>query len=167
MKLNHLSDLLKLQLKDLHSAEKQLVKALPQMAQTATNSELKSAITNHLRETEQQVSRLERIAQILDVTVTGHTCKAMKGLIEEGKEVIEADGDNAALDAAIIAAAQRVEHYEISAYGSARAFAELLGENEVVELLTQTLNEEKNADEILNRLATSSVNRQAAELTIK
>lgn len=166
MKLNHLSDVLKVQLKDLYSAEQQLTKAIPKMAHRATNSELKSALANHLRETVDHVGRLERIAEIMDVPLNGHTCKAMKGLIVEGEEILDADGESAALDAGIIAAAQRVEHYEMAAYGSARAFAELMGENEVAELLAQTLEEEKAADGILNRVAIATVNRQAAELAM-
>ncbi|MGB5107759.1 MAG: ferritin-like domain-containing protein [Candidatus Zixiibacteriota bacterium] len=166
MKLNHLSDVLKVQLKDLYSAEQQLTKALPKMAHRATNSELKSALANHLRETVDHVGRLERIAEIMDVPLNGHTCKAMKGLIVESEEILDADGDTAALDAGIIAAAQRVEHYEMAAYGTAREFAELIGEKEVAGLLATTLDEEMQADRTLSQVATSTVNRRAAELTM-
>jgi ferritin-like metal-binding protein YciE len=156
--------LLEDQLKDLHSAETQLVKALPKMAKKAASKSLKKAITSHLEETQHQVERLDEIAQTLRIKLTGKRCKAMEGLIEEGAEVIEADGPGPILDAALIAAAQRVEHYEISAYGSARALAGQLGHDEVVELLQETLDEESAADEKLTSLSEEEILPAAAEV---
>jgi ferritin-like metal-binding protein YciE len=149
MKLPSIEKLLEDQLKDIYSAETQLVKALPKMAKKASAAGLKDAITSHLEETRNQVERLNQIGQTLGIKLTGKKCKAMESLIEEGAEVFEADGPGPVIDAALIAAAQRVEHYEISAYGSARALATHLGHEEVVELLDETLAEESAADEKL------------------
>lgn len=152
-KLATLEVLLVQEIKDLYSAETQLVKALPKMAKAATDASLKEAIKNHLEETKVHVERLEKIAGLLDITPRGKSCKAMKGLVEEGAEVIEEDGDPAVKDFALIVAAQKVEHYEISGYGSARAIAEILGHDEVLELLQATIEEEGAADKLLTQIA--------------
>jgi ferritin-like metal-binding protein YciE len=157
MKLSTLAKLFEDQLKDLYNAETQLTKALPRMAKKSSTPELKEAITSHLEETRQQVERLKEIGEKLGVKLTGKRCKAMEGLIEEGAEVLEAEGPGAVLDAALIAAAQRVEHYEISAYGTARTLAEHLGHDDVVELLQQTLDEESAADEKLSSISLEDV----------
>jgi ferritin-like metal-binding protein YciE len=162
MKLPTLAKLLEDQLKDIHSAETQLVKALPKMAKKASSSGLKEAITSHLEETKHQVERLDEIARTLGIKLTGKKCKAMEGLIEEGAEVLEADGPGSVIDAALIAAAQRVEHYEISAYGSARTFAGQLGHEDVAELLQETLDEESAADEKLTSLSEEEILPTAA-----
>jgi ferritin-like metal-binding protein YciE len=151
--MDSLEALLHDQLKDLYSAEQQLTKALPRMARAVATPQLRQAIENHLRETEGHVDRLDRIAEHLEVSLRGKKCKGMEGLIEEGKEVLEEEGDESVLDAGIIAAAQRVEHYEISAYGSARALAERLGLSEVVQLLQESLDEESAADEKLTQIS--------------
>ena len=161
MKLNSLDDLLRDQLKDLYSAENQLVKALPKLAKKATSESLAEAFTEHLEETELQVERLNSIAKLLGVTISGKKCKAMEGLIEEGQEVIDEDADPDVKDAALIAAAQRVEHYEIAGYGSARTFAQLLGLSDAAALLDQTLQEEKHADKKLTSLAEGMINERA------
>ncbi|HEX5104764.1 MAG TPA: ferritin-like domain-containing protein [Pirellulaceae bacterium] len=161
MKMKTLDDLLVHELKDLLSAEKQLVKALPKMAKAATNPELKDAIENHLGETHGHVERLEKVFGLLDITSRGPKCQAMEGLVEEGKTVLEEEMDDDVRDAAIIAAAQRVEHYEIAGYGCARAFAERLGHDKVASLLQQTLDEEKTADVKLTEIAVQSVNEEA------
>ena len=163
MSLDSLADVLNEQLRDLMSAEKQLVKALPKMVKAASTDELRQAIEQHLQETEGHVERLVEIFELMDEKPKAKTCKAMQGLLEEGQEVIgeKRASAPAAIDAALIAAAQRVEHYEISAYGSARAFAEALGLQEVANLLQQTLEEESEANETLNRIA-ESVNPAAA-----
>jgi ferritin-like metal-binding protein YciE len=157
MKLQTLAKLLEDQLKDLRSAEVQLTKALPRMAKRASSAGLKQAILGHLEETRHQVERLDRIAQSHGIKLTGKKCKAMEGLIEEGAEVLEAEGPGPVIDAALIAAAQRVEHYEISAYGTARALAEHLGHDEIVDLLQATLDEESAADEKLTALSLDEV----------
>jgi ferritin-like metal-binding protein YciE len=149
--------LLEDQLKDIYSAETQLVKALPKMAKKASIKGLKEAITAHLEETKHQVERLDQIGETLNIKLTGKKCKAMEGLIQEGAEVLEADGPGAVIDTALIAAAQRVEHYEISAYGSARALAQHLGHESVVELLQETLDEESAADEKLTGLCEEEI----------
>src|SRR5689334_550179 len=130
MKMKTLEDLLAHELKDLYSAEKQLTKALPKMAKAASSDALREAFEGHLEETEEQISRLEQVFEKLELPSRGHKCKAMEGLIEEGKEILEEDMEDNVRDAALIAAAQRVEHYEIAGYGCARTFAELLGHQE-------------------------------------
>ena len=162
MKLESLRDLFANELADIYNAEEQLVKALPKMAEAAQNSELKAAINDHLAETKQQVERLEGIISRLSPKPRSKTCKAMKGLIEEGNEMAKQSGDPATIDAGIIAAAQRVEHYEIAAYGCARTYAELLGDQSAAEALETSLQEEKNADQTLNDLALQVVNLEAA-----
>jgi ferritin-like metal-binding protein YciE len=164
MKLPTIAKLLEDQLKDLYSAENQLVKALPKMAKKASSKGLKQAITSHLEETKIHVERLEEIGQTLDVKLSGKRCKAMEGLIEEGAEALEAEGPGPVIDSALIAAAQRVEHYEMAAYGTARTFAEQLGHNGAVELLQQTLDEESAADEKLSSLSEDEILPMAVEL---
>jgi ferritin-like metal-binding protein YciE len=163
MKLKTLEDLFVHELKDLFSAENQLVKALPKMAKAATHEELKAGFEEHLEETKIHVERLNEIAELCECKLTGHKCKAMEGLIEEGQELISEDAEDAVRDAGLIGAAQRVEHYEIAGYGTARALAAVLGYEEAVELLTQTLDEEKATDEKLTELAENIVNADAAE----
>lgn len=161
MKLKTLDDLLVHELKDLYSAESQLIKALPKMAKAAQSPNLKQAFTSHLEETKVQKERLEQALQILEVSPRGMKCKAMEGLIEEGQELIEEDGDPIVKDAGLIGAAQKVEHYEIAGYGTAAAMAELLGKKDIAQLLKQTLSEEKMADVKLNKLAKSEINIKA------
>lgn len=151
------------ELKDLYSAETQLTKALPKMAKAASNAELRQAFEEHLRQTSEHVSRLEQIFEKLEEKATGKKCLGMDGLIKEGSETIQEDYEGAVMDAAIIGAAQRVEHYEIAGYGTVRELAELLGEDEHVSLLEQTLEEEKQADEKLTQLAEDIYSRTGLE----
>ncbi|MCC7424542.1 MAG: ferritin-like domain-containing protein [Planctomycetaceae bacterium] len=162
MKLETLQDLLIDQLKDIYSAENQLIKALPRMAKAATSDALRDAFESHLAETEKQVERLDQIFERLEVKPGRKKCKAMEGLLEEGKEVISEDAEPMVHDAALIAAAQRVEHYEIAAYGCARTFATLLGDNATADLLEESLSEESAADEKLTEVAMSGINQEAA-----
>jgi ferritin-like metal-binding protein YciE len=166
MKIATVAKLLEDQLKDIYNAENQLVKALPKMAKKASCRGLKDAITSHLQETRHQVERLDEIGQILSLRLTGKKCKAMEGLVEEGAEVLEAEGPGPVIDAALIAAAQRVEHYEIFAYGSARALAEHLGHQDVARLLQETLDEESAADEKLTSICEEEVLPGSAELEV-
>ena len=159
---NPLEELLVDELKDLYSAENQIIKALPKMAKAASAPELKRAFERHLEETRRQVERLNQIGEALDIKLTGKKCKGMEGLIEEGKEVMEEDLDENALDAGLIGAAQKVEHYEIAGYGTARTHAEVLGLSKVAKLLQQTLDEEGATDKKLTQLAESLVNVEAA-----
>lgn len=153
-----LNDALIEQLKDLYSAETQLVDALPKMAEEAVNPQLRTALENHLQETKAQVKRLEQISEILDEDLTGHTCKAMKGLIKEGEEAVSEDYECEELkDVQIVAAAQRVEHYEIAGYGNAIALAEHLKLKEVASLLEQTIKEEGNADKLLTSVCQKQI----------
>lgn len=161
MKLQTLEDLLHHELKDLYSAENQLVKALPKMAKAAANPELASGFTLHLEETEGQVARLDKIAEIIGKKLGGHKCKAMEGLVEEGAELISEDAAPSVKDAGLIGAAQRVEHYEMAGYGTAKAIALKLGLKEVADLLQETLEEEKATDLKLTELAESVVNDEA------
>jgi len=161
MSLDNLSDLFEEQLKDLYSAESQLAKALPKMAKKASSSKLKQAFETHLEETKVHIERLQEIAKELDIKPTGKTCKAMKGLIEEGSEVIEEDGEESVIDAALVAAAQRVEHYEISAYGTICAMAEALGHKSVIKTFRQTEKEEYAADKKLSQISESELLVQA------
>ena len=167
MKLDSLEDVLVHQLNDLYSAEDQLVEALPKMAEAASNDELRKAFEHHLEETRDHRDRIQEILGMLGKRRAGTECKAMKGLIEEGEEVIKTSGaDSAAKDAALIAAAQRVEHYEIAAYGTAKTLAGELGKDEMKDMLDQTLDEESNADKLLTKIATggmmkSGVNEKA------
>ena len=161
MSMDSLKDLYIDELKDLYNAENQLVKALPKMVKKAAAPELKRAFQEHLAVTKTHVERLDQIFKGLGEKATGKTCKAMKGLVEEGKEVIEEDGDPSVLDAALIGAAQRVEHYEMAGYGVVRTFANLLGESKAAGLLQRTLNEEGEADKKLTALAEQVINVQA------
>jgi len=163
MKLDSLEDLVVHELKDLLSAEKQLTKALPKMAKGASSEALREAFKEHLEQTKTHVDRLEQVFKLLDKAPRAEHCKAMEGLIEEGADLLEEEGEDAVKDAALIGAAQRVEHYEIAAYGTTRTLAELLGLDKAVKLLQQTLDEEKETDEKLTELATSEVNVEASE----
>jgi ferritin-like metal-binding protein YciE len=153
MKVESLRDLYLEQLQDLYNAEQQLIKALPKMAKAATSDELKTAIENHLEETKVQAERIETICEQMGKKASGKKCKAMEGLIKEGTETMGEDMEDSLMDAAIIADAQRVEHYEIAGYGCVHAYATRLGEEEAAELLAQTLEEEKAADTKLNEIA--------------
>jgi ferritin-like metal-binding protein YciE len=159
---NPLEELLVDQLRDLYSAENQIIKALPRMAKAASSPELKRAFERHLEETKRQVERLDEIGEALEVRLTGKKCKGMEGLIAEGKEIMEEDLDDNAIDAGLIGAAQKVEHYEIAAYGTARTHAAMLGHNKAAKLLQQTLDEEGNTDKKLTQLAESIINAEAA-----
>lgn len=150
------------ELKDLYNAETQLVKALPKMAKGSSNAELRQGFEEHLRQTSEHVSRLEQIFEMLGEKPAGKKCVGMEGIVKEGAETLSQDYEGALMDAAIIGAAQRVEHYEIAGYGTVKAFAELLGENEHVSLLEQTLEEEKQTDEKLSQLA-EQINSQAGQ----
>ena len=163
MEMNDLQDLMVENLKDLYSAETQLLKALPKVAKGADNEQLKSALTMHLKETEGHVQRLETIFKQLGEKPTGKKCKGMEGLIEENKEMLEEDAEPEVMDAGLIVGCQKVEHYEIAGYGSAVTFAKLLGNNEAARLLAQTLDEEERADKKLSEIAESSINVEAAE----
>jgi ferritin-like metal-binding protein YciE len=162
MTLDNLENVLILQLEDLRSAEEQLIDALPKMAKAAANPELRSAFDTHLKETRQHKSRLDKAFKLLGKEPKSETCDAMQGLISEGEEIIALDGDPDVKDAALIAAAQRVEHYEIAGYGCARTFAQRLHLTEIARLLQETLDEEGNADKILTHIAESWVNTMAA-----
>lgn len=161
-KLKTLEDFFIESLKDLYSAEKQITKALPKMAKAASSEELKDAFESHLEETENQITRLEKIGRSEGKALTGKKCAAMEGLLEEGKELMEEDAAPEVLDVALIAAAQKVEHYEIAAYGCAVTYARLLGKDDVVDLLQETLEEEAAADEKLTAIA-DELNPEAME----
>jgi len=161
MKFESLDDVFEAELKDLYSAEKQLVDALPSIASAATSSDLSAAIEAHLEETRGHVDRLEEVFRSVGMQAESEHCDGMEGLISEGSEIAEADGDGDARDAALIGAAQRVEHYEIAAYGTARTLARQLGHAQAADLLGQTLDEESAADEKLTKIATGSVNASA------
>lgn len=162
LKLDSLRDLMVEELRDLYSAETQLLDALPKMAEAASSNQLKTAFSDHLEETRQHVSRLERIFQQIGEKSSGETCEAMKGLIKEGEILVKAQGEPDVRDAGLIGAAQRVEHYEIAGYGTARSLARRLGESQIAETLQQTLNEEAEADKKLTSIAESQVNVAAS-----
>jgi ferritin-like metal-binding protein YciE len=162
MRMESLRELLVEELKDLYSAENQILKALPKMIKKATSKELKVGFEQHLKETEGQVERLDKIFNKLDESPRGKKCKGMEGVIADGKDLMEEDADPEVMDAGLISAAQHVEHYEIAGYGSVRTYAELLGENEMARLLQQTLDEEKATDEKLTALA-RKINVQATK----
>jgi ferritin-like metal-binding protein YciE len=166
MKINTLHDALVHELQDLYSAEVQLTKALPKMAKSSSHEELAAAFEEHLEQTKGHVERLEKALKQLAASTRGEKCKAMEGLIEEGKGTLELDADDMVRDALIISIAQKVEHYEIAGYGTARTFANLLGEDKVASLLEDTLEEESETDRKLTKLAESAVNRNA-EMTTK
>lgn len=159
--LENLQDLLVNELQDLYNAENQIIKALPKMIKKASSEELRTAFEDHLQQTEQQVSRLEQAMGLLDVPVKGKKCMGMQGIIEEGKELMEEDATDDVMDAALIAAAQKVEHYEIASYGAVRSYAGLLGLDEVQELLSTTLAEEEETDRKLTGIAEGLVNTEA------
>jgi len=162
MKTTSLRELFVMQLQDLYDAENQLIKALPKMAQASSSEELRAGFEEHLEQTREHVRRLEEIFEQLGEDAKGEKCKGMEGLIKEGSEVMKEDMEEAVMDAGLIAAAQKVEHYEISGYGTVRTWANLLGEEEAVSLLEQTLSEEKDTDEKLTGLA-ENINVQADE----
>lgn len=165
MKMDTLQKLYTDELRDLYNAENQLLKALPKMAKAASSADLKGAFEKHLEQTKGHVKRLEKVFEELEEKPKGKTCRAMKGLIEEGSEILEQEGEESVLDAGIIVAAQKVEHYEIAGYGSARTFAHLLGQDKAAELLQATLDEESETNELLNRLAESVINPEAMRET--
>jgi ferritin-like metal-binding protein YciE len=160
---NPLEELLIDELKDIYNAENQMLKSLPKMAKAASSPELKRAFERHLEETRRQVERLNQIGEQMDIRLSGKKCKGMEGLIEEGKEIMEEDLDDNAIDAGLIGAAQKAEHYEIAAYGTARTHASLLGYNKIAKLLQQTLDEEGATDKKLTALAESVINVEAVE----
>ena len=157
MKMPSMEKLFVDQLKDIYSAESQLIRALPKMAKAASSAGLKAAFTSHLEETKGQKERLDQIGEMLGTKLTGKKCAAMEGLVEEGKEVLEAEGPGPVIDAALVAAAQRVEHYEIAAYGTVRAMAQLLGHDKAVKLLDATIKEEGEADKKLTAVAEEEI----------
>ena len=162
MSFDSLQDLLIHQLRDIYSAEQMLTKALPKLKEKASSEDLARAFAEHLAETESQVARLDQVFELLGERSGGVKCKAMEGLVAEADEILDEDGNDAVLDAGIIAAAQRVEHYEISAYGSAKAFAALLKLSDIVKLLNESQEEETAADKKLSLIATAEVNARAA-----
>ena len=159
--LKTLQDLMIEETRDLYHAEKQITQALPKMIAAASDSQLKQSFQTHLTETEGQIKRLEQVFRLLEIPAKGKVCHAMLGILEEGKEMIEQDADPDVKDAGLIAAAQRVEHYEIAGYGTLRTFAQELGYNEVAALFEQTLEEEKATDVKLTVLATKRINQEA------
>ena len=160
IKLENLEQLFLQELRDLYDAEDQITEALPKMIEAAHYPELKNALQEHLDITREQIQRLDQVFNILGEDASGQTCKGMKGVIKEGDEIVSQGGDNATVDAGIISAAQRVEHYEMAGYGTVRTYAELLGQPQIASLLQQTLDEEKEADEKLTEIA-RSVNIEA------
>ncbi len=162
MKLETLHDLLVEQMQDVYDAEHQLIEALPKMSAAATSRPLKTAFNDHLKQTQGHVKRLEQVFKLLDQQAERKTCKAMQGLVKEGDEAIKEKADPDVRDAALIAAAQRVEHYEIAAYGTLRAYAHQLGLDQALTLFEQTLNEEGETDKLLTQLAETSINPMAA-----
>ena len=163
MQMESLQELLIHELRDLYSAENQLLKAMPKMVKKASNPQLKKSIENHMRETEGQVQRLQKVFEKLGKKPTGKKCLAMEGLIEEGKEAMGEDMDEETMDAALIAIAQKIEHYEIAGYGTARTWAQQIGDEQTAKLLQQTLDEEGKTDKLLTELAESTINVEAAE----
>jgi ferritin-like metal-binding protein YciE len=161
MAVKTMQDLLIDELRDIYHAEKQLTRALPKMARAASNGQLKEAFTQHLEETRGQIERLEQVFELLDTRTRGKPCHAMEGLIEEAKEIMEMGLEPELLDVALIAAAQKVEHYEIAGYGTLVALAQASGFSEAAQLLQETLDEEKKTDQLLNKLAISDVNMKA------
>jgi ferritin-like metal-binding protein YciE len=161
MAVKTMQDLLIDELRDIYHAEKQLTRALPKLARAASNEQLKEAFTQHLEETRGQIERLEQVFELLDTRTRGKPCHAMEGLIEEAKEIMEMGLEPELLDVALIAAAQKVEHYEIAGYGTLVALAQASGFSEAAQLLQETLDEEKKTDQLLNKLAISDVNMKA------
>ena len=163
MAVKTLQDMFLHELRDIYHAEKQLLRALPKMARAASSDKLKQAFEQHAEETKGQVERLEQVFEQLDQRTRGKPCEAMQGLVEESKEAMEEIKTPEVLDAALIVAAQKVEHYEIASYGSLRTLAEALGYKDAAKLLDQTLAEEKKTDELLNKLALSEINKRAMQ----
>lgn len=163
MQMQNLEDLLKEDLKDVLHAENQIVKALPKMIKKTSHPELKEAMSDHLEQTKEHVNRVEQVMELLGMPVRGKVCKAMQGIIEEGKEVMEEDAEDDVMDAALIGAAQKVEHYEIATYGTLCTYAELLGLKEAQRLLGKNLEEEKETDLKLTKLAEDVINLEAAD----
>jgi ferritin-like metal-binding protein YciE len=161
MALESLQELYLEQLKDLHSAERQIIEALPKMIERTKHAELRQAFELHLRQTKDQLRRLEQIGQRAKQDLSGHTCKGMEGLLEEGEEMLKERADSDVLDAALISAAQRVEHYEMAGYGCARTYARLLGLDDDAKVLQQTLNEEGETDHLLTAIAERAINVEA------
>jgi len=163
MQMENLTDLLKEDLKDVLNAENQILKALPKMIKSTSNEELASAFEQHLEDTKVHVDRVEQVMESLGMPAKGKTCKAMQGIIEEGKEVMSEDADEDVMDAALIGAAQKVEHYEIATYGTLCTYADLLGLEKAKQLLGQNLEEEKATDQKLSELAEAVINLEAAD----
>jgi ferritin-like metal-binding protein YciE len=161
VKLKNLKDLLVHELRDLYDAERQITKALPAMAEKAKSSDLKNGLKDHLKQTKEQIKRLDQAFDHLGVAVDGQECIGMRGLIEEGEKIMNENADPDVMDAALIATAQKVEHYEIASYGTARAYARLMGDEELDTLLLKTLDEEGRTDEKLSQLAMTSINQEA------
>lgn len=161
MKLGSLKDLFLLELKDTYSAETMVLKSLPKMAKAASSPKLQEAFNEHLQETKGQIERLNQIFSTMGVTTKSKKCEAMEGLITEGEEIIDIEGDPAVKDAGLVACAQKIEHYEICAYGTLRTFAKELGQNDAVDLLEQTLEEEKKTDKLLTKIAEKGINKSA------
>jgi ferritin-like metal-binding protein YciE len=163
MEIDTLQELLIDEMRDIYSAENQITKALPKMAKKASNPQLKKAFETHLKETENHAKRLQQIFDKLGKKPTGKKCAAMEGLVEEGKEMMAEDMDDETMDAALIAVAQKVEHYEIASYGTVRTWAQAIGDDQTAKLLQQTLDEEGKTDKLLTELAESSINVEAAQ----
>ena len=161
MKLNNLKDLLLHELQDIYSAEQQITKALPKMMKATSSDKLKQAFEKHLQETEQQIQRLENVFKMMGVKTKGEKCKAMEGIIKEAESMMSEKADESVMDAALIGSAQRVEHYEIAAYGTVCTWAKQLGMNDVLEQLVMTLEEEKKTDVLLTKIAEKAVNIKA------
>jgi ferritin-like metal-binding protein YciE len=162
MEMDSLRELYVDELKDLYSAEKQILQALPKMVKKASNAKLKKALQDHLEVTQMQLERLDKVFEEIGKSPRGKKCKGMEGLLEEGKEMMQDDMEPDVMDAALIAAAQRVEHYEMAGYGTVRTYAQLLGETNQAKLLQKTLDEEGDADKLLSQLAASEINVEAA-----
>jgi ferritin-like metal-binding protein YciE len=162
MEMDSLRELYVDELKDLYSAEKQILQALPKMVKKASNAKLKKALQDHLEVTQMQLERLDKVFEEIGKSPRGKKCKGMEGLLEEGKEMMQEDMEPEVMDAALIAAAQRVEHYEMAGYGTVRTYAQLLGETNQAKLLQKTLDEEGDADKLLSQLAASEINVEAA-----
>lgn len=163
LKLETLEDLFIHDLQDLYSAEKMIIDALPKMINGASSPQLKESFQNHLEQTRQQASRLESVFEMLDIEPEAPGCEGMEGIIKEGEKILSAEGSPSVKDAALIGAAQKVEHYEISGYGTARTYAQTLGFNDIAQMLQTTLKQESHTDELLTQIAEHSINREAAE----
>ncbi len=162
MTIQNLSDVFQHEIRDLYSAENQILEALPKMAKKAHSSKLKDSFEMHLEQTKEHVKRLEKVAETLDIPLNGAKCKGMEGLLKEGESLLKQEPTEG-LDAALISAAQRVEHYEIAGYGSTITYAELLGHKEAVSTLKKTINDEEKTDQKLTKIAVTNVNKKAAE----